>query len=413
MRGVIVKNVANRSARQSFDSYHTGEARFYCGARVGQIGYHAACGMGDGRCGPDSGCQCHACHELDEEIARRRAIMGLEVFRNRNNRECHISYNPAAQNGHYSAGYKFYCGGTGVTHRPGGRQCTCDGTCGPNNGCQCSACFELEEAYHRREIPAPERVSVEEGRNNANRKVRCSFDSYHRRRYLRYCGANVGQSGYHQPCGRCDGRCGPNSGCQCQACHALDEVIAQRQQQLGLEVIDIFRNQSGHECHVSFCPPSSHGTSGYKFYCGRRVGREGYQPQVASCRCDGVCGPSNGCQCSDCFALDRRAEVYAITRELIAASPSSRMTPLLPRPATLPTQPVAAPPTAATPNSGANGSEQPAIGDDTWKVNVLSVLRRLATVEDCIAWRRTLDQWQAVVVQRQVHTTSHPFVFPL
>lgn len=134
------------------------------------------------------------------------------------------------------------------------------------------------------------------------------------------------------------------------------------------------------------------------------------QPQVASCRCKGVCGPSNGCQCSDCFALDRRAEVYAITRELIAASPSSRMTPLLPRPATLPTQPVTAPPAAATPNSSPNGSEQPAIGDDTWKgkVNVLGVLRRLAT-----AWRRTLDQWQAVVARRQVLTASHRFMWLL
>lgn len=36
-----------------------------------------------------------------------------------------------------------------------------------------------------------------------------------------YCGRNVGQGGYYRPCGTCDGRCGPNNGCQCYDCHEM------------------------------------------------------------------------------------------------------------------------------------------------------------------------------------------------
>jgi len=37
-------------------------------------------------------------------------------------------------------------------------------------------------------------------------------------------------------------------------------------------------------------------------YCGRRVGQEGYLNPCSDC--DGRCGPTNGCQCRACYALD-------------------------------------------------------------------------------------------------------------
>jgi hypothetical protein len=39
---------------------------------------------------------------------------------------------------------------------------------------------------------------------------------------LFYCGRNVGQGGYANSCGKCDGHCGPVDGCQCRACFVLD-----------------------------------------------------------------------------------------------------------------------------------------------------------------------------------------------
>eukprot|EP00808_Paulinella_micropora_P007329 g80892.t1 len=62
----------------------------------------------------------------------------------------------------------------------------------------------------------------EEPVNGDGAPTRLSLDSYHTQRQLHYCGRHVGQSGYANACGRCDGRCGPNNGCQCKACHAMD-----------------------------------------------------------------------------------------------------------------------------------------------------------------------------------------------
>uniref|UniRef100_A0A7S4S9A7 RING-type domain-containing protein n=1 Tax=Alexandrium monilatum TaxID=311494 RepID=A0A7S4S9A7_9DINO len=76
-------------------------------------------------------------------------------------------------------------------------RCSCDGRCGPSNGCQCRRCYEATFADERR----------------------------------RYCGRRVGRAGYHQGPHRwdghsvqrctCDGRCGPNNGCQCLDCYRL------------------------------------------------------------------------------------------------------------------------------------------------------------------------------------------------
>jgi hypothetical protein len=135
-------------------------------------------------------------------------------------------------------------------------------------------------------------------RNRLHETTRISFDGYHIHSNRHYCGKRVGQSGYHSPCGNCDGRCGPNSGCQCKACFALDEEIKRRR-----NIIPEFVNSDGHSVHVSFATSCHQDNSNYRFYCGRRVGHSGYK-NCTSGLCDGNCGPSNGCQCIACDALD-------------------------------------------------------------------------------------------------------------
>jgi len=55
-----------------------------------------------------------------------------------------------------------------------------------------------------------------------------SYDSIHQLRNLHYCGRFVRDRYYQIPgrlaCGRCNGICGPSSGCQCLGCAALDHT---------------------------------------------------------------------------------------------------------------------------------------------------------------------------------------------
>jgi len=57
--------------------------------------------------------------------------------------------------------------------------------------------------------------------NDQGALVHPSFDSAHSRQTVFYCGRRVGNVGYHNPCGTCDGRCGPTNGCQCKSCYRL------------------------------------------------------------------------------------------------------------------------------------------------------------------------------------------------
>ena len=58
-------------------------------------------------------------------------------------------------------------------------------------------------------------------------------------------------------------------------------------------------NADGVMSRPSFDPHHANET---RHYCGRYVGQGGYQKPCG--RCDGKCGPTNGCQCKACFAID-------------------------------------------------------------------------------------------------------------
>ena len=88
-----------------------------------------------------------------------------------------------------------------------------------------------------------------------------------------------------------------------------------------------FRNDDGANCAVSYCPPSRNGhyNAGFKFYCGRTVGRSNYHPFQQHCTCDGRCGPDNGCQCRSCFILDQQyaASLTGVTAASMPAAVSN------------------------------------------------------------------------------------------
>ena len=108
-----------------------------------------------------------------------------------------------------------------------------------------------------------------------------SLDNIHLQKILIYCGRNVGQSGYNNPCGECDGRCGPIRGCQCLACFELQSKFT------------IETNKKGNKVHISF---DKYHNKRIKYYCGMKRDTE--------CQgCDDRCGPTNGCQCTDCAEL--------------------------------------------------------------------------------------------------------------
>jgi hypothetical protein len=136
--------------------------------------------------------------------------------------------------------------------------------------------------------------------------VHFNYDGYHYRGVRSYCGRRVGQDGYHQPCGSCDGRCGPTNGCQCKSCYDLDMETQHRATMMGFDKkFDAeFFNRDGAICHLSFNKPGYHEDANYRpyrFYCGRYVG-SGYYSNCSIC--SGRCGPSNGCQCIACYLLE-------------------------------------------------------------------------------------------------------------
>lgn len=144
---------------------------------------------------------------------------------NRDRSFCYKSLNNSTH-GFYQNQMIFYCG-KGVNCYASG--CTrCDGRCGPNNGCQCEACYELEKQHRERLHLMPELVENPHIMISYDNSARCSpgIPANSLLRYKFYCGLMVGRENYeNQQCRSCDGRCGPDNGCQCRACYQLDRTF--------------------------------------------------------------------------------------------------------------------------------------------------------------------------------------------
>ncbi|PAA59567.1 hypothetical protein BOX15_Mlig009760g1 [Macrostomum lignano] len=87
------------------------------------------------------------------------------------------------------------------------------------------------------------------------------------------------------PCNCCDGRCGPDNGCNCVDCMRLDLASFNISRPLTLI------NREGAVARISL--------QAAKFYCGRAV--MGSDP-----RTDGFCGPNDGNNCHACYKLDQQ-----------------------------------------------------------------------------------------------------------
>ena len=363
------RNADNARVHYSVDTYHFGVKISYCGRIVGQHGYRRPCQHCDGNCGPDNGCQCRDCYDLDRETVRRSLLLGTaslfttgsstgkegggginedesmnspsntsmgydgdreRVFFNLCGRRCHVSYNnsPITNTTVSSSnvmGYRFYCGHT----LPSDAHTL--PRCGPDQGNQCPGCHSLDSLI--------DTLTNAHGevRNRDDRLVRIGFDWLHDKNYKRYCGKLVGVQGYAsgleegQVCLDCDGHCGPTFGCQCRACYELDQVIHLRQQvfhntlqdidyskdyidsrssrSLSIPLFPAILNRDGIPVHVSYNAfnDDSHqakSAEGYRFYCGRIVSScGGYCNDCIDC--DGMCGPGDGCQCIACYQLEQ------------------------------------------------------------------------------------------------------------
>ncbi|XP_056015509.1 E3 ubiquitin-protein ligase TRIM36-like isoform X2 [Ostrea edulis] len=160
---------------------------------------------------------------------------------------------------------KYYCGRWVLTCR------CCDGYCGPDNGCNCKACRELDKNENIKQRKDTREVL----RNSAGEPVRRGSTGKY------YCGRRV------LSCRCCDGQCGPDNGCNCKPCQQLDKKNAR---QRGVHVVSHGNGRVNRRGAVA-----KKGDTG-KYYCGRKVLR---------CRCcDGYCGPDNGCNCEPCQELD-------------------------------------------------------------------------------------------------------------
>jgi len=292
--------------------------RLYCGRRVGRSGYHdgplrwpghaeGQCTC-DGTCGPSDGCQCRECYNASFPEERTQGAEGRRYCGRRIGRSA------------YHNGSQRCRGHTDDT-------CSCNGICGPGDGCQCATCY-LET------FPESQRLGAE-GR--------------------KYCGRRIGPEGYHDGpeswCNRlgisctCTGFCGPIMGCQCRACYfatfanAVDSSSDSLLTPIPAEAVAFDAGEASrvaenvanavssatdiaayppppvanfHEVQRSSQSPRSprsqfRGFEG-RMYCGRRIGHESYHDgplrwrgHSGRCDCNGTCGPANGCQCRDCY----------------------------------------------------------------------------------------------------------------
>ena len=125
------------------------------------------------------------------------------------------SFRPELQLGHSSCtigsaigcglgGRKYYCGKQALDCR------CCDGHCGPNTGCNCSACMQLDVSTRR--LPPGQLVN-----NEGHVSCRAANGHFYCGLWLRNA---VGRDSYANPLAKCSSE-RPDWG-QCESCRALD-----------------------------------------------------------------------------------------------------------------------------------------------------------------------------------------------
>jgi hypothetical protein len=97
-------------------------------------------------------------------------------------------------------------------------------------------------------------------------------------------------------CGECDGVCGPDNGCPCNACKRL---LLSRLLPLNMTVQLVNSDGAAVFCGIGSVPAGDMAPtpSTQLFYCGRTMN------QCRCGSCDGVCGLEGGCPCHACKSL--------------------------------------------------------------------------------------------------------------
>lgn len=209
-------------------------------------------------CGPTNGCPCNACVELVnfkvnrlQHLCRKGTVPNESVRGQENFKVTDLYYCGRMKS-------QCYCG-------------TCDGVCGPNNGCPCFDCLEL--------------VGIKLNRlgHFAKRgQINIVVAHMHKRSSeLFYCG----RLKHPLTCGICVGKCDPTTGCPCVDCFELSTFKT---------------NRMGDVCHKGYGTILGGHTGVFSkdlFYCNKP------KMQCHCGKCDGNCGPTNGCPCFDCLEL--------------------------------------------------------------------------------------------------------------
>ena len=176
-----------------------------------------------------------------------------------------------------------YCGKKYTN--PNGCECgTCDGYCGPDNGCACPDC-EYTLAYI---LYATNKMKCEKCKNNLIRIKLCN---------LLLLLSSDNKEIKFIICKKCKKQCKYNFiqvlhcfKCNYSICSKCSFSNISMMNNINKKKNDIF---DYNKCEFS---PMNLGT----IYCGKKYVKEGY----CLCKnCDGNCGPDNGCPCSMCSAV--------------------------------------------------------------------------------------------------------------
>jgi len=183
----------------------------------------------------------------------------------------------------------YYCG-----RKMSPSQCrcgSCDGRCGPNNGCPCTSCYELLNARQTHMAKLAESEAWAEPTVNSDGiAVKVGSDTCSQDHVMIPIAAGKKPEGYSGTI--CD-KCGANS---LEKNKHINYHCSECQYDICYKCIS---KVQGEDMNVTDA-----------YYCGRVM-----DPSQCRCgNCDATCGPTNGCPCTSCLALlhSRKAHIETV-----------------------------------------------------------------------------------------------------
>ena len=284
--------------------WHCDSSRESIGCANGSGRFDSVCDDARWRC--SAGCDfdyCGSCmsrkYNSISENGEQRLPPGLKM--NKDGFLCRLY-----RDDYHHQGLRHYCGRM-VGMRGYEQSCgRCDGRCGPTNGCQCRACFAVDQEEVSLAVSSASSVAtcpLGHRLEMSNQTTRWHCDSSRESG-----GCANGSGGFDSVCGDSRWRC--SAGCDfdyCGSCMSRKYTAARQRDGQSLVPAGVKMNRDGFLCRRS---RDNYHRKGMRHYCGRMVGVRGYEQSCG--RCDGRCGPTNGCQCRACFAVDQEEAVQNV-----------------------------------------------------------------------------------------------------